>query len=177
MNIKKKNEDLILNNKKIKKFQKKIKKKIKKFNLLKLNYKKKKKEYNINFNKIKIRLNKEIQNIYKFSLKKIIIGLISNIDSLEQALLLNKKNFENIKNIKYKRKIKYILNKFNYLLKIFNVKKINKINIPFDPSIHEAISMQQSEKFLCNTVIFIMQNGYILNNRLLRPAMVIVSKK
>ncbi|MEM7304559.1 MAG: nucleotide exchange factor GrpE, partial [Pseudomonadota bacterium] len=46
----------------------------------------------------------------------------------------------------------------------------------FDPTVHQAMTMQETSEYEPNTVISVMQKGYLLNDRLLRPAMVIVAK-
>jgi len=61
-------------------------------------------------------------------------------------------------------------------IKNFRVDIINATNIEFNPNIHQAISIQKSNSIKDNYVLSIVQNGYLLNGRLLRPAMVIVSK-
>jgi len=61
-------------------------------------------------------------------------------------------------------------------LEKFNIVEINPVGESFDPNHHQAMSMQPSNEYEPNTVIAVMQKGYLLNDRLLRPAMVIVSK-
>jgi molecular chaperone GrpE len=54
---------------------------------------------------------------------------------------------------------------------------VDPIEQKFDPEFHQAMSMQPSDEVEPNTVIAVMQKGYTLNNRLVRPAMVMVSKQ
>ena len=58
----------------------------------------------------------------------------------------------------------------------FGIEEIDPSGEPFDPEFHEAISMQSSDKVEPGSVITVIQKGYSLNGRLLRPAMVIVSE-
>jgi len=58
----------------------------------------------------------------------------------------------------------------------FGVKAIDPQDQPFNPELHQAMSMQEVEGVAPNTVIAVMQKGYELNGRLVRPAMVMVSK-
>ncbi|WP_343184191.1 nucleotide exchange factor GrpE [Buchnera aphidicola (Ceratovacuna keduensis)] len=122
------------------------------------------------------RLNLELENSYKFSLEKVIIEILPIIDSIEIAIKLK----NNIKNILIKNfliKLENILNSFIKLLNKFKVFEIKDINIKFDPNIHQAISINYSKKIENNFVVNIVQKGYLLHKRLLRPAMVIVNKK
>jgi len=56
------------------------------------------------------------------------------------------------------------------------VKEVNPLGQPFNPELHQAMTMQPSEEYAPNTVTLVMQKGYTLNDRLIRPAMVMVSK-
>ena len=58
----------------------------------------------------------------------------------------------------------------------FGIEAVGSINEPFSPEIHQAMSMQESADHAPNTVMAVMQKGYQLNDRLIRPAMVVVSK-
>jgi molecular chaperone GrpE len=65
------------------------------------------------------------------------------------------------------------------LLKIldkFGVKPIEAVNQPFDPSLHEAVMQEENADVAENTVIRELQRGYQIHDRLLRPAMVVVSR-
>ncbi len=63
------------------------------------------------------------------------------------------------------------------ILEQFNVKTIDPHGEPFNAEYHEAMSMETSEKLEPGTVITVYQKGYLLNDRLLRPARVVVSKE
>jgi molecular chaperone GrpE len=58
----------------------------------------------------------------------------------------------------------------------FGVEVVGETGVPFNPEVHQAMSMMESEEFEPNHVMLVMQRGYTLNGRLLRPAMVAVSK-
>ncbi|WP_367670626.1 nucleotide exchange factor GrpE [Sodalis-like secondary symbiont of Drepanosiphum platanoidis] len=117
---------------------------------------------------------KEIEKIKKFSLEKIISELLLVIDNLERALETTKKSCFNCKiTIQgIDLTLKSMINSVNK----FGLKVIDKINIPFDPNIHQAITITHNKLFKKNYIINIIQKGYMLNGRLIRPAMVIVSK-
>ncbi|CAL4321601.1 Protein GrpE [Buchnera aphidicola (Neophyllaphis podocarpi)] len=124
---------------------------------------------------IKNRLQKDVEKVYKFSIEKEVKCLLPIIDSLESALEIEKKSKD--KSNKLILKIKNILNYLINILNEFNVTVISDNNILFNPEIHQAVSVQYNKDLKNNSIIMIMQNGYKLNDRLLRPAMVIVSKK
>jgi len=68
------------------------------------------------------------------------------------------------------------LSMFTGALEKFNVQQVNPVGEPFDPQLHEAMSMVPSPDAEPNSVIAVMQKGYTLNERLVRPAMVMVAK-
>lgn len=135
---------------------------------------------------IKLRAQAEIENIrrrteidiekaYKFSLEKLINELLPIIDSLEKPLELNNQEKKDVKIITegIKLTLKALLN----IVKKFGVEVINDVNVQFNPEIHQAISTIDSDQVNNNHIIKVVQKGYTLNGRLLRPSMVIVSKK
>ena len=61
-------------------------------------------------------------------------------------------------------------------LERFKVEQVNPEGEPFNPELHQAMSMVENAELAPNTVMAVMQKGYTLNGRLLRPAMVMVSK-
>jgi molecular chaperone GrpE len=73
--------------------------------------------------------------------------------------------------------MKLTMNMLNTAFEKIGVKEINPLNEPFDPQLHQAMTMQEVDDVEPNTVIAVMQKGYLLNDRLVRPAMVMVSKK
>jgi len=58
----------------------------------------------------------------------------------------------------------------------FNIEAIDPVGQPFDPELHQAMSMVESADAPANSVMNVFQKGYLLNGRLIRPAMVVVSK-
>ncbi|WP_284442956.1 nucleotide exchange factor GrpE [Buchnera aphidicola] len=124
------------------------------------------------------RLNKEVEKSIKFSLEKLIIDFLPIVDSIERALNLIEisKSKENYIGILHK--LKFICNLLEEFFNVFSIKKINDINVLFNPSIHQAMSVHYTNEIESNQIVTVMQPGYILHeSRLLRPAMVIVSKK
>jgi molecular chaperone GrpE len=68
------------------------------------------------------------------------------------------------------------LKSFQDALKKFHIEAIDPAGEPFDPQLHQAMSMVENADVEPNTVIFVLQKGYTLHGRLVRPAMVMVSK-
>ena len=58
----------------------------------------------------------------------------------------------------------------------YGVQEVNPLGAKFNPELHEAMAMQPSEHAEPNTVLQVIQKGYVLNERLIRPAMVIVAQ-
>jgi molecular chaperone GrpE len=65
---------------------------------------------------------------------------------------------------------------FTSAMEKFGIKEINPLGETFNPDWHQAMTMQESAEHEPNTVMAVMQKGYVINERLLRPAMVVVSK-
>ncbi|QCI20394.1 nucleotide exchange factor GrpE [Buchnera aphidicola (Brachycaudus cardui)] len=138
------------------------------------------KEINIEKEMITIfsRSHKEIEKYRKFSLEQLLSELLPISDSIERALSLIDEDKSNKIFIEIKDNITNIFDLLKEFFLLFHVKKIDSFNVPFDPSIHQAMSIKYSNEIEPNQVVTIMQPGYILHEcRLLRPAMVIVSNK
>ncbi|MCR3756359.1 MAG: nucleotide exchange factor GrpE [Candidatus Westeberhardia cardiocondylae] len=127
---------------------------------------------------IRRRSEKHISNAHKFALENFTTQLLPVIDNLERALEISNTSINNNKKSHYDIEgIKLTLKSLLDVVKRFGLESVEKINIPFDPDIHQAMTMIESEKHEPNKVIMMIQKGYILNGRLIRPAMVAVSKK
>ncbi|VFP81455.1 nucleotide exchange factor GrpE [Buchnera aphidicola] len=124
--------------------------------------------------KIKKRLQKKIYNTYNFFLEKDFLLVLPIIDSIEATI--NVLDNSNDNNSTIYIVLKDIQKKFLYVFKKYGVSIINSINIPFNPDFHQAISIDFSGKYKNNFISSIIQKGYSLNNRLLRPALVSVSQ-
>ncbi|BBI01210.1 heat shock protein [Buchnera aphidicola (Nipponaphis monzeni)] len=120
------------------------------------------------------RIKKNINNHILYSLEECIKEILPTIDNLERSLEIIKTLKDDVKNLLVNMQL--ILESFNNLLLVYKVKIINKLHVPFDPKIHQAMSIDYSKNFQSNYVVNILQKGYLLHDRLLRPAMVIVSQ-
>lgn len=120
------------------------------------------------------RTQRDLENAHKFALEKFVQELLSVKDSLE--LGLDAASREGADLDKLREGTELTANMLNSVFEKFNVKEINPLNEKFDAELHQAMSMQETDEVEPNTVITVMQKGYTLNDRLVRPAMVVVSK-
>ena len=114
----------------------------------------------------------DVEKAHKFALEKLIKELLPTVDSLERALETSVENNEHAQTILEGTEL--TLQSFLKALNKFGCHQVDPIGQPFDPELHQAIAMQPSDKYPNNHVMNVMQKGYTLNDRLLRPAMVIV---
>lgn len=121
---------------------------------------------------VRKRTKKDVENAHKFALDRFSRELLAVRDSIEMGLTANESN--NIE--KFLEGTKATLKILSTTMQQFGIEEINPSDEPFDPEFHEAISMQSSDKVEPGSVITVIQKGYSLNGRLLRPAMVIVSE-
>ncbi|MCX7965983.1 MAG: nucleotide exchange factor GrpE [Syntrophorhabdaceae bacterium] len=124
-----------------------------------------------NFKKLK---NKEKQDLLKFSNEVLIKELLPVIDNLERALDHSSKtgDYKSIHD-----GVTLVLNEFLRVLERAGLSRVEAIGKKFDPNLHEAFYQEEREDVEPDTVVSELQKGYMLNGRLIRPAMVTVSKK
>ena len=72
--------------------------------------------------------------------------------------------------------VRMTLTQFSQVLTRFGVEPVISLGLPFDPAVHQAIGQLETGDYPANTVAQEMQKGYLLNDRLLRPALVMVAK-
>jgi len=116
----------------------------------------------------------DVEKARKFALEKFAGEMLVSVDNLERALQNIDKEDESNKGII--EGVELTLQGLIASLEKFGVKGVDPQDQPFNPEFHQAMSMQEVEGVAPNTVIAVMQKGYELNGRLLRPAMVMVSK-
>ncbi|WP_313655407.1 nucleotide exchange factor GrpE [Pantoea sp.] len=123
---------------------------------------------------IRRRTEMDVEKAHKFALEKFANELLPVIDSLERALeVANKEDPQLASMIEG---IELTLKGLLGAVRKFGVEVVGETGVPFNPEVHQAMSMMESEEFEPNHVMLVMQRGYTLNGRLLRPAMVAVSK-
>ena len=116
----------------------------------------------------------DVEKAHKFALEKFANELLPVIDNLERAIEFSDKENETLKPLL--EGIDMTVKSFNDAVAKFGVEIVNPQGEQFNPEFHQAMSIQPSNDVTPNTVLAVMQKGYTLNGRLLRPAMVMVSK-
>lgn len=119
----------------------------------------------------------DVQKAHKFALEKFVKELLPVADSLEKAV----ESTEGQENAgeavaSIRQGMEMTLDLFVSSLKKFNVEPLNPVGEPFDPQQHEAMSMVPAPDAEPNSVVAVVQKGYLLNGRVVRPAMVMVAK-
>ena len=112
----------------------------------------------------------DVANAHKYAIENFSTELLAVMDSLEAALAVENATVENFKN-----GMELTLKQFTAAFNKFNIKVIDPKGEKFDPHQHQAIGTVDSD-LPSNTVVQVMQKGYILNDRVIRPALVMVSK-
>lgn len=123
---------------------------------------------------IKRRAEQDIEKARKFALERFCKELLPVIDNLERSLEAAPANEDVVRPIT--EGVELTLKSFVEAMKKFNIEVVNPLGEPFDPQFHQAMSMVENPDVEPNTVTLVMQKGYTLNDRLVRPAMVMVSK-
>lgn len=120
------------------------------------------------------RAEQEIAKAHKFALERFSMDLLAVVDSLERGLELSSNEDPAIRPMR--EGMELTLKLFTDTLARHQVVAVNPEGEPFNPELHQAMAMEASDKVEPNTVLKVFQKGYTLNERLLRPAMVVVSK-
>lgn len=123
---------------------------------------------------VRRRAEQDVEKAHKFALERFANDLLPVVDSLERGLELSSPNDEAIKAVR--EGMELTLKLFQDTLKRYQLEVIDPHGAPFNPEHHQAMAMQESTNVEPNTVLQVFQKGYLLNGRLLRPAMVVVSK-
>ncbi len=112
----------------------------------------------------------DIEKARKFALEKFSNELLAVKDSLDAALLIDATDIQS-----YKDGVQITAKQLSGVFEKFNIAEVNPVGEKFDPNNHQAISMLESDQEP-NTVLTVLQKGYTLNGRVLRPALVMVAK-
>jgi len=122
---------------------------------------------------VRRRAEQDVEKAHKFSTEKFARELLSVVDNLERAMA-SCPDEEIVK--PFLEGVEMTQKSFLDTLKKFSVEAIDPEGHPFDPALHQAISMVEAPDAEPNTVLNVVQKGYTNHGRLLRPAMVVVSK-
>ncbi|MDO7641552.1 MAG: nucleotide exchange factor GrpE [Reinekea forsetii] len=120
------------------------------------------------------RVEKDVENAHKYGQEKLSRELLAVADNLERAVLSSESESADL--VSLKEGVDLTLKGLKDLFGKFNIEAIDPEGNPFDPQLHQAMTMVENPNVEPNTVIAVMQKGYLLNGRLIRPAMVMVSK-
>lgn len=116
----------------------------------------------------------DVEKARKFALEPFCNELLPVVDNLERALEAASGEEEILKPIA--EGVELTLKSLLEALRKFHIEPLDPAGEPFDPQLHQAMSMVENPDVEPNTVTAVMQKGYTLNGRLVRPAMVMVSK-
>ncbi len=123
---------------------------------------------------VKRRARQDVEKAHKFALDKFVESLLPVVDSLEKGIESAEQAEGSHEGIK--EGMELTLKLFLDTLTRFGVKPVNPEGEPFDPHFHQAMSLVPDPDVEPNTVLDVFQKGYTLNERVVRPAMVVVSK-
>jgi len=119
---------------------------------------------------IRRRAAEDVSKAQKFAVERFSGEMLAVMDSLQAGLAVETENVESFKN-----GMELTLKQLSSVFEKFNIVEVNPIGEKLDPHKHQAIGMLDSDQ-PANTVVSVMQKGYTLNDRVLRPALVMVSK-
>ena len=120
------------------------------------------------------RAERDLESAHKYALKNFIEELLPIIDSMEMGQAAASADNATLESIREGSQL--TMNMLVQVLEKNGLEQIDPVGDKFDPEKHQAISMTEAEGVESNTVIEVMQKGFALNERLVRPAMVVVSK-
>ncbi len=121
---------------------------------------------------VRKRAARDVENARKFALERFGKELLAVTDGLEMALAAS----ENASVESLLEGSQATLKLLATTMERFGISTLDPEGEPFDPELHEAVSVQASDTAEPGSVLAVMQKGYVLNGRLLRPAMVIVAE-
>lgn len=119
---------------------------------------------------IRRRAQEDVSKAQKFAVERFSNEMLAVMDSLQAGLAVQTENVES-----FKSGMELTLKQLTSVFEKFNIKEINPVGEKFDAHQHQAIGMVDSEQEP-NTVVSVMQKGYALHDRVLRPALVTVAK-
>ncbi|MDC9729316.1 MAG: nucleotide exchange factor GrpE [Methyloprofundus sp.] len=123
---------------------------------------------------LKRRTQKDLDSAHKYGLEKFAKELLAVIDSLELGIQAATSDLPEV--LKLKEGSELTIAQFEAVFAKFNIEAINPIGEAFNPEFHQAMTMVPSPDAEPNSVINVFQKGYVLNGRLIRPAMVVVAQ-
>jgi molecular chaperone GrpE len=129
------------------------------------------------FENYKKRAERDINDFRKFANESLIKDILPIVDTLERALEISDDGDDEKTSQGMREGVEMTLKGLLDILKKYGVVSIESLEKPFDPNFHQAVMQEESDRHPENTVSQELQKGYMMQDRLLRPAMVVVSKK
>ena len=123
---------------------------------------------------VRRRMTRDVENAHKFALERFVSELLPVKDSLELGLSASAEKEASAAGIA--EGIELTLRMLEQAMEKFGIRVVDPAGEPFNPEFHQAMTMQESDTAESGTVLTVVQKGYLLNERLVRPAMVIVAK-
>ncbi len=120
------------------------------------------------------RQERELENAHKYALERFVNELLPVRDSMEMGLAAANGEASTVEQLREGTAL--TLKLFSDVMEKFNVVQVDPEGEPFNPELHQAMGMQPRSDVPPNTVVNVVQKGYTLNGRLVRPAMVMVSQ-
>lgn len=120
------------------------------------------------------RAEQDVERAHKFGQERFSSELLVVMDNLERALNAASEHDDEVVKAIHEG-VNLTLKSFADCFAKFNIEEVDPMGEPFDPALHQAMSIQENGEVEPNTVIAVMQKGYTLHGRVLRPAMVVVS--
>ena len=117
---------------------------------------------------------RELENAHKFALERFAADMLAVRDSMELGVEAANSETADVDSLREGTAL--TLKLLSDVMERFQIVQIDPIGEPFDPEYHQAVSTQPRDDVPPNTVTAVMQKGYTLNDRLIRPAMVMVSQ-
>ncbi len=123
---------------------------------------------------IRRRTEQDVEKAHKFALEKFAKDILNTIDNLERALATPKNTEEESVKALFDG-VELTLKELLATVARFGVEPVGAVGEAFNPDLHQAISMQPTDGFESNQITTVLQKGYLLNGRVIRPAMVMVA--
>jgi molecular chaperone GrpE len=127
------------------------------------------------FENYKKRSVREMNDFRKFANENFVKAMLPVVDNLDRAI--ESSSNDKHANTSVVEGVTMTLKEILKVFEEFSVKPFESLGKTFDPSLHQAVMQQEAETYPENTVLKELQKGYMIHDRLLRPAMVVVSKK
>ncbi len=122
---------------------------------------------------VRKRATKDVESAHKYAIDKFVAELLPIKESMDLGYAASHEDDADIAKIKEGTEL--TLKMFSSMFDKFKIVEVNPVGEKFNPAFHEAISMLPSPEFEANIVMNVVQKGYLLNERVVKPALVVVS--